>query len=376
MFSVHSSGWCTESSFSSSTSLSKEHTPVSDTSHIHTPASGADEPDVATTCANSSSSLSSSHSPPEEELSAEVLAQQLVSQFRKSWLTLEEQELLPDNDSMATEDMLSLADEIRQRSRMRGTLTWAPPRFQIIFSTHPTQKRSVVVASQGFLCAGCGTQVEAKYLKKLRYCEYLGRYFCACCHGEGEAVIPGRVLECWDFCRYPVCDFSLRLLASVWHQPLFPRACLAKTKARELARFTEVQEQLVSIKKLLTVCRFSDGVLQELAQLPGHLTQEPLLVSLDDLQRIKRGQLLPQARALLHTAVAHVESCPLCRARGFICEFCQEPDLLFPFHTLTCKRCTDCKACFHTDCFRDEECPKCLRIETRSSQTHTELNSS
>ncbi|KAG5852357.1 hypothetical protein ANANG_G00061530 [Anguilla anguilla] len=371
--------WCTSQSSSTcppSPSLTQEQPPPS-------------EADKHETAADSeSSSVLSSSQFPTILCSAEVLALQLVSVFKKQWFAKEDvsltslhsalQEFLPGNDSMETEDILTLAREIKQKSRMRGTLTWAPPRFQIIFCTHPTQKRSVVVASQNYLCAGCGTQVEAKYLKKLRYCEYLGRYFCDCCHSDAESVIPGHVLEKWDFGRYPVCNFSSRLLESVWHQPLFSLAWVGKnlgSRARELARFMELQEQLLAIKKLLTVCRLSDRVLLELEQLPGHLTQEPLLLSMDDLQRIKRGQLVSQARALLRTAIAHVGNCQICLARGFICEFCKKKDVLFPFQTATCKRCRDCKSCFHIECFRDEECPKCRRIQTRRTRTDSELNS-
>jgi len=34
----------------------------------------------------------------------------------------------------------SLAEEIRLRTRMRGSLSWAPPRFQIIFTVQPTNR--------------------------------------------------------------------------------------------------------------------------------------------------------------------------------------------------------------------------------------------
>lgn len=34
----------------------------------------------------------------------------------------------------------SLTEEIRLRTRMRGTLSWAPPRFQIIFTLQPTHR--------------------------------------------------------------------------------------------------------------------------------------------------------------------------------------------------------------------------------------------
>ncbi|KAJ8012981.1 hypothetical protein DPEC_G00048520 [Dallia pectoralis] len=317
--------------------------------------------------------------------SAESLAQQLVCDFRKQWFPKQElkrgrqsirtslQEL-PGGVSMVTDARFSLSEEIIQRTRMRGNQNWAPPQFQIIFSIHPSQRRSEAVASQHFLCAGCGTDIEPRYIKKLRYCEYLGKYFCDCCHSGDESVIPGRILTQWDFGRYLVCDFSKKLLDTVWHQPLFDLACVGKTlysRVRELDKFRNLQEQLLGIRRLLNACRLSASVLKEFEQLPDHLTQKPHRFSMDDLQKVKRGQLVPLARAVLQVSITHVESCQICLARGFICEFCKQTDVLFSFQSETCKRCKECKACFHKDCFRHEECPKCIRIQSRKNLRDT-----
>ncbi|XP_035862234.1 protein associated with UVRAG as autophagy enhancer-like [Sander lucioperca] len=80
-------------------------------------------------------------------------------------------------------------------------------------------------------------------------------------------------------------------------------------------------------------------VMAEFEQLPAHLTEQPHLFSMEDLLRVKKGQFMAEARALLHSAIDHVENCKLCLARGFICEFCRERDIIFPFQYDTCKRC-------------------------------------
>ncbi|KAK5860591.1 hypothetical protein PBY51_022055 [Eleginops maclovinus] len=307
---------------------------------------------------------------------AERLAEQLVLEFRRRWFPSHEPrrgqlslrsslQELPGTGALAVSSS-RLAEEIRLRTRMRGSLSWAPPRFQMIFTVQPTLRRSEVVALQHFLCAGCGTELERRYIKKLRYCEYLGRYFCDCCHGGSEAVIPGRILSCWDFTRYPVSDFSKQLLDSVWDQPLFNLTCVGKglySRVKELEKFREVQDQLVDIRKLLSACRFS--ALEKFDELPAPLMQRPPLFSMEDLKRVRKGQLLPLAKTLLHTAVQHVESCELCLARGFICEFCRERDVIFPFQRDKCRRCAACRACFHKHCFVEKKCPKCERIKSR-----------
>ncbi|XP_041662456.1 protein associated with UVRAG as autophagy enhancer isoform X2 [Cheilinus undulatus] len=310
---------------------------------------------------------------------AERLAQQLVSEFKRSWLpsngprrgrlslrsSLQE---LPGGGGVTASSSSSLTAEIRLRTRMRGPLSWAPPPVQIIFSVQPNLRRNHIIALQNFLCAGCGTEFEHKHIKKLRYCDYLGRYFCDCCHSSSEAVIPARVLNDWDFSRFPVSDFSKQLLDSIWFQPLFDLSRVGKNlygRVKELQRFRELQDQLLGIRRLLMACRLSKCVMTEFDQLPAHLSEQPHLFSMDDLLRAKKGQLVFQARGVLNAAVSHVENCQLCQARGFICEFCREKDIIFPFQTDVCRRCPVCRTCFHKLCFMERRCPKCARIQSR-----------
>ena len=79
----------------------------------------------------------------------------------------------------------------------------------------------------------------AEFVKRLRYCEYLGKYFCDCCHSYAESCIPARILRMWDFRRYYVSNFSKRLLDSIWQQPIFNLLHVGHglyTKAKELDR--------------------------------------------------------------------------------------------------------------------------------------------
>lgn len=50
-------------------------------------------------------------------------------------------------------------------------------------------------------------------------------------------------------------------------------------------------------------------MLAELEHLPAHLREQSNLFSMDDLQKVKKGQLVPQAKAVLQSAITHVENC-------------------------------------------------------------------
>ncbi|NWU57199.1 RUBCL protein, partial [Dromas ardeola] len=319
--------------------------------------------------------------------SAEATAQELCRAFRKHWLPTDsavqlsgclssskQRLVLKEDIPRELESSLNLAEEIKIISKLRGSSGWAPPRSQIIFNIHPSVKRDAVVAAQNFTCVGCGTPIESKYIRRLRYCDYLGKYFCDCCHSYAQSPIPARILLKWDFRKYYVCNFSKHLLDSVWQHPIFNVLCINKalyTKSKEIDRVREVQEQLFHLKKLLKTCRFGESALKEFEQVPSHLTEELHLFSLDDLVKIKRGQLLPLLKDILKSSTSHVDGCELCQAKGFICEFCQSADLLFPHQIAKCKRCTECKTCFHKACFKSGGCPKCLRIAARRTLSET-----
>ncbi|NWU93489.1 RUBCL protein, partial [Upupa epops] len=319
--------------------------------------------------------------------SAEATAQELCRAFRKHWLqrdsgvqlsnclsSSKQRSVLKEEIPRELESSLNLAEEIKFISKIRGSSGWAPPRSQIIFNIHPSVKRDAVVAAQNFTCVGCGTPIESKYIRRLRYCDYLGKYFCDCCHSYAQSSIPARILLKWDFKKYYVCNFSKHLLDSIWQNPIFNVSCINKAlyaKSKELDRVREVQEQLFHLKKLVRTCRLGESVLKEFEQVPSHLTEELNVFSLDDLVKIKRGQLLPLLKGVLKSSTSHVNGCELCQAKGFICEFCQSADLLFPHQTAKCRRCTECKTCFHKSCFKSGGCPKCLRIAARRTLSNS-----
>ncbi|XP_028977337.2 run domain Beclin-1-interacting and cysteine-rich domain-containing protein isoform X3 [Esox lucius] len=321
--------------------------------------------------------------------SAESVAMGLLRQFEGmqlpaaselDWLVPEHdapQKLLPIPDSLPiSPDDGEHADIYKLRIRVRGNLEWAPPRPQIIFNIHPAPKRKIVVAKQNYRCAGCGTRIDPDYIKRLRYCEYLGRYFCQCCHENAQAVVPGRVLRKWDFSKYYVSNFARDLLGKIAGDPLFNpndinSGLYKKNKALETVRVLRVQ--LFHMKNLFKTCRLAKGpvhsrsLLDQFDSLPGHLTEDLHLFSLNDLGAVRNGELAPRLRELLKLGSAHVSGCVLCQAKGFVCEFCSnDKDIVFPFELHKCSRCEECKACFHSKCFRvGKDCPRCRRLAER-----------
>uniref|UniRef100_A0A8C4XUJ4 Rubicon autophagy regulator n=1 Tax=Falco tinnunculus TaxID=100819 RepID=A0A8C4XUJ4_FALTI len=314
--------------------------------------------------------------------SAEAVAMGLLKQFEGmqlpaaselEWLVPEHdapQKLLPIPDSLPiSPDDGEHADIYKLRIRVRGNLEWAPPRPQIIFNVHPAPTRKVAVAKQNYRCAGCGIRTDPDYIKRLRYCEYLGKYFCQCCHENAQTVIPSRILRKWDFSKYYVSNFSKDLLSKIWSDPLFNVQDINPALYRKVKSLNQVwllRIQLFHMKNMFKTCRLAKDLLDAFDAVPGHLTEDLHLYSLSDLSATKKGDLVPRLTELLKAGSLHVEKCMLCQAKGFICEFCQnEGDIIFPFELNKCKTCEECKACYHKSCFKSTCCPRCERLQAR-----------
>ncbi|XP_054838037.1 run domain Beclin-1-interacting and cysteine-rich domain-containing protein isoform X2 [Eublepharis macularius] len=314
--------------------------------------------------------------------SAEAVAMGLLKQFEGmqlpaaselEWLVPERdapQKLLPIPDSVPiSPDDGEHADIYKLRIRVRGNLEWAPPRPQIIFNIHSAPTRKVAVAKQNYRCAGCGIRTDPDYIKRMRYCEYLGKYFCQCCHENAQMVIPSRILRKWDFSKYYISNFSKDLLSKIWSDPLFNvqdiNAALYR-KVKPLNQVRLLRIQLYHMKNMFKTCRLAKTLLDSFDSVPGHLTEDLHLYSLNDLNATKKGELAPRLTELFKAGALHVEKCVLCQAKGFICEFCQnDKDVIFPFELNKCRTCEECKACYHKACFRLGPCPKCERLQAR-----------
>ncbi|XP_066589438.1 run domain Beclin-1-interacting and cysteine-rich domain-containing protein isoform X2 [Prorops nasuta] len=324
--------------------------------------------------------------------SAEGVALSLISKFNEDqlpraselqWLVSEKdapQQLLPLPKSLLIRSKDMTKDDQSQAIPLRGTMEWAPPRAQIIFTPHPAPVRRTLIAKQNYRCAGCGMSVAVKYADKFRYCEYLGRYFCTGCHTNQVALIPGKILSKWDFIRYPVSNFSYRLLDQMMMDPLLPVNYvnpLLYRRIKQLERTRVLRTQLFYLKDFIVTCRFAVSYQNLLKKQPDYIVNDPHTYSIQDLLNVKLGTLQPKLEELVELCCNHATNCEFCIARGFVCELCKckAADIIFPWELLKVIRCESCGACFHIRCkqaFDRKGCPRCRRIQDRRISRQTE----
>ncbi|KAL6424817.1 hypothetical protein ACFW04_010030 [Cataglyphis niger] len=318
----------------------------------------------------------------ESSVSAEGVALSLISRFNEKqlpraselqWLVSEKdapQRLLPMPKSWpVSPDEIEIEDT--RTIPLRGTIEWAPPRPQIIFTPHPPPVRRTLIAKQNYRCAGCGMKVAVKYANRFRYCEYLGRYFCTGCHTNQVAFIPGKILSKWDFNRYSVSNFSYRLLDQMMSDPLFQvndLNPLLYRRIKQLDKMRVLRTKLFFLKDFLLTCRFASSLQNMLKKEPDYIISDPHVYSIQDLINIKFGLLYAKLQELVQACCAHTAECELCQARGFVCELCYSKDVIFPWDLSKVIRCEKCGACFHVDCKQNSDkfkCPRCVRLRDR-----------
>ncbi|CAF1028864.1 unnamed protein product [Rotaria sordida] len=294
--------------------------------------------------------------------------------------TLEELPPIQDNKGFNQSEEYT-PTENSQRILRRGTSQWAPPREQLIFHIHQSVNRDSQLKKQGYLCAGCGRDVEKGYAHRFRYCEYTGKYFCRSCHSDKKFYLPSYIITKWDFSnKHSVSNFAFDYLNRIYTEAIFNINGLNPKlfqKSNKLKLMNELRCTLYFLRRYILSCRFAEenGCQQSLQTLPSYIYEHPYIYSLEDLVKTKLGELHKVLEPIVMKLRDHVLRCSLCFAKGFICEICNnEKSIIFPFNLQITSTCPGCQSCFHTQCYENGKlnCPKCQRTKTRNSVTSSD----
>ncbi|XP_047098250.1 differentially expressed in FDCP 8 homolog A isoform X1 [Schistocerca piceifrons] len=248
----------------------------------------------------------------------------------------------------------------------------------------------VGLSAQSYRCAECKTHITFTFPKGLtcfgrpftsenswvepRLCDYDGCYYCPSCHWNSMAVIPARVIHNWDFEERPVCRASRQLLQLMIKRPLLNLEELNPRLfgfVEELGFVKKMREDIMIMKKYFISCK--DATEQRLLwQLKdyNHFIDNVDTYSLQDLIDTNSGRL-PDRLSKIHAEFTkHIkEECKVCYGRGYVCELCEEDQVIFPFDS-SAVSCIKCSTVFHRNCWsrKNQQCPKCLRLEERAKQ--------
>ncbi|XP_029937500.1 pleckstrin homology domain-containing family M member 3 isoform X2 [Myripristis murdjan] len=230
------------------------------------------------------------------------------------------------------------ARERRQREAQRAKRQSVTTSFLSILTCLAVEKG---LTAQSFRCAGCQRPVGLSR-GKAKVCCYSGWYYCQSCHQDNSFLIPARLLHNWDTSKHKVSKQAKEFLEFVYEEPLLDvqqlNPCLYE-HCEPLSAVLRLRQQLQSLRAYLFSCRAT--VAEDLRRriFPReYLLQHIHLYSMADLQQVIDGKLAPFLSKVIKFASSHVFSCSLCREKGFICELCQNGQVIYPFQESATKR--------------------------------------
>ncbi|XP_072935748.1 uncharacterized protein [Epargyreus clarus] len=226
---------------------------------------------------------------------------------------------------------------------------------------------------QNYQCKGC-QDLLGSTVSKAKVCGYTGEYYCSNCMDPNVFIIPARVIHNWDFKRYPVSKKSAIFLLEFQHHPWIDMKKLNPKiycGVSDMAQLQELRIQLNFLRAYIFTCR--EPVIEELQKRVWpreYLYDHVHLYTISDLAQIPNGSLALQLEKVVNFAKTHVVDCWLCSQKGFICEVCRDPKILYPFETSVTYRCDDCSSVFHAKCLNASiPCPKCRRKQDRTNDS-------
>ncbi|CAL8139422.1 unnamed protein product [Orchesella dallaii] len=220
--------------------------------------------------------------------------------------------------------------------------------------------------TQNYACKMCGTSIGMIY-GAARLCHFTGFSYCVVCHLNQESVIPSRILLNYDFGLYSVCNQAHSFLEELKDEPIFDVNEINPTLYSEIDECGQVKHlrtKLYYIGMYLKTCKNSKALeeLRKEGSTKPHLIESIHMYSLSDLMGIPNRSLATLLTKMVATGSAHILSCTICREKGFICEVCRSPQVVFPFELERIFKCCECGAVYHSKCMDvGHPCPRCVR---------------
>ncbi|XP_046482575.1 uncharacterized protein Plekhm1 [Neodiprion pinetum] len=231
--------------------------------------------------------------------------------------------------------------------------------------------------TQNYSCMSCDHPIGMSF-SKAWVCGFTGEYYCTNCMAEEEFLIPSRVIHNWDLKRYPVSQKAARYLNDcpvlLDLKVINPRIYMV---VDDIAQLQSLRIQLNLLRAYLFTCR--EPVIESLQKKVAprdYLYEHVHQYSVSDLADIPNGIMAQQLQKVVEFARNHVTNCWLCSQKGFICEVCDNPKVIYPFDMSSTYRCAACNAVFHIDCMNaSHPCPKCERRRKRMDLPLLDLGS-
>lgn len=258
------------------------------------------------------------------------------------------------------------------------TSTNADKRTQELLAVIGEICNEVGLDAQNYQCKACGRPIGMIY-GRARVCCYDGYSYCYECHENEECYIPARIIHNWDFKKYKVAKHTKTFLQLIQEEPLIDvrqTNPLLYSISEEMNELQKLRTQLSYLRSYLFSCR--ESVAEEMRRKlwpKEYLYEHIHLYSLSDLLQVTSRTLAQLLIKVIASAIKHVNECRLCSQKGFICEICKNPKVIYPFQLEITYRCEKCLAVYHSVCMTSSQlCRKCDRRRKREGHEEFDWN--
>lgn len=224
------------------------------------------------------------------------------------------------------------------------------------------------IAKQLGICDSCGTPILSGGLfshARSRFCHYTGRMNCLNCHRNESKIIPSRFLQYGDTHDYTVCRQAYTFLDTLEHLPIIELSWVSPRIVSNFQALIMLRRELVKARDYVYSCPSCNEILQAMGW-RNYLLHDNELFAFRDMICTFQDKFLPLI-LLRDSLIEHItESCTVCKAKGFICEYCSHDVPIFPFNLDMTIQCPGCKSYFHKLCYSPSSCPRCKRLRKRN----------
>nr|GMD31438.1 uncharacterized protein LOC109170742 isoform X1 [Ipomoea batatas] len=283
------------------------------------------------------------------------------------------------------------------RDTSKGDISTFGKTISLIVQNRPFKSVKQLLDEQHYACAGCYMNfgdgksriqelVQTLGWGKPRLCEYSGQLYCSSCHTNDTAVLPARVLHCWDFNHYSVSQLAKSYLESIRDQPMLCVSAVNPvlfSKVPALQHVTNIRKRIGAMLPFVR-CSFRGSIYKGVGS-RRYLLESSDFFALRDLIDLSKGVFaaLPvMVETISRKITEHItEQCLICCDVGVPCNARQHCDdlssLIFPFQEGEVERCKSCKSVFHKKCFKKiSTCPCGTQLNPEPESNATRRNQS
>lgn len=144
-----------------------------------------------------------------------------------------------------------------------------------------------------------------------------------------------------------------------------------------MQRLKNLRLKLNAISTYMITCDLASNTFKEKLCYREYFYTTVHKYSIADIEILQNSQLEKIFEEAVNFGVSHILECTKCCLQGFICELCEDSQIIYPFDIDNTVKCDVCNSLYHKMCYAmTQPCPKCERWRKRNNASINENDDS